>query len=38
MVKIVMAVFVGGALGAMLRELTVLMVPNLVDKRREIAN
>jgi CrcB protein len=30
-VKIVMAVFVGGALGAMLREFTMLMVPNLVD-------
>ena len=31
MVKIVMAVFVGGALGAMLREFSMLMVPNLAD-------
>ena len=31
MVNIVMSVFVGGALGAMLREFTMLMVPNLVD-------
>ena len=31
MVNIVMAVFVGGALGAMLREFTMMMVPNLVD-------
>jgi fluoride exporter len=30
-VNIVMAVFVGGALGAMLREFTMMMVPNLVD-------
>ena len=32
MVNIVMSVFVGGALGAMLREFTMLMVPNLADK------
>lgn len=31
MVNIVMSVFVGGALGAMLREFTMMMVPNLVD-------
>ena len=31
MVNIVILVFVGGALGAMLRELTMLMVPNLAD-------
>lgn len=31
MVNIVILVFVGGALGAMLREFTMLMVPNLVD-------
>ena len=31
MVNIVMSVFVGGALGAMLREFTMLMVPNLAD-------
>jgi CrcB protein len=31
-VKIVTLVFVGGALGAMLREFTMLMVPNLADK------
>jgi fluoride exporter len=31
-VNIVMLVFVGGALGAMLREFTMLMVPNLADK------
>ena len=31
MVNIVMSVFVGGALGAMPREFTMLMVPNLVD-------
>jgi CrcB protein len=30
-VNIVMPVFVGGALGAMLREFTMLMVPNLAD-------
>jgi CrcB protein len=30
-VNIVILVFVGGALGAMLREFTMLMVPNLVD-------
>jgi fluoride exporter len=30
-VNIVMAVFVGGALGAMLREFMMMMVPNLVD-------
>jgi len=29
--NIVMAVFVGGALGAILRELTMLMVPNPAD-------
>ena len=32
MVNIVILVFVGGALGAMLREFTMLMVPNLADK------
>jgi CrcB protein len=31
MVNIVLPVFVGGALGAMLREFTMLMVPNPVD-------
>lgn len=31
MVNIVMSVFVGGALGAMLREFAMLMVPKLVD-------
>lgn len=31
MINIVMLVFVGGALGAVLREFTMLMVPNLVD-------
>ena len=31
MVNIVILVFVGGALGAMLREFTMLMVPNLAD-------
>ena len=31
MVKIVMAVFVGGTLGAVLREFAMLMVPNPVD-------
>jgi fluoride exporter len=31
-VNIVILVFVGGALGAMLREFTMLMVPNLADK------
>ena len=31
MVNIITLVFVGGALGAMLREFTMLMVPNLVD-------
>jgi CrcB protein len=31
MVNLVIAVFVGGALGATLRELTMLMVPNLAD-------
>ena len=31
MVNIVIPVFVGGALGAMLREFTMLMVPNLAD-------
>jgi fluoride ion exporter CrcB/FEX len=31
MVNIVMSVFVGGALGAMLREFTMLTVPNLAD-------
>jgi CrcB protein len=30
-VNIVIPVFVGGALGAMLREFTMLMVPNLAD-------
>jgi len=30
-VKIGMLVFVGGALGAMLREFTMMMVPNLAD-------
>jgi CrcB protein len=30
-VNIVLLVFVGGALGAVLREFTMLMVPNLVD-------
>jgi CrcB protein len=30
-VNIVVLVFVGGALGALLREFTMLMVPNLVD-------
>jgi CrcB protein len=30
-VNIVILVFVGGALGAMLREFTMLMVPNLAD-------
>jgi CrcB protein len=30
-VKIVMLVFVGGALGSMLREFTMMMVPNLAD-------
>jgi CrcB protein len=30
-VNIVILVFVGGALGAMLREFTMMMVPNLVD-------
>jgi fluoride exporter len=30
-VKIVMLIFVGGALGAMLREFTMMMVPNLLD-------
>jgi CrcB protein len=30
-VNIVIVVFVGGALGAMLREFTMLMVPNLAD-------
>jgi fluoride exporter len=29
--NIIMAVFVGGALGAMLREFSMLMVPNLAD-------
>ena len=32
MVNFVILVFVGGALGAMLRELTMLMVPNPADK------
>ena len=32
MVNFVILVFVGGALGAMLREFTMLMVPNLADK------
>ena len=32
MVNIVTLVFVGGALGAILREFTMLMVPNLADK------
>ena len=32
MVNIVILVFVGGALGAMLREFAMLMVPNLADK------
>ena len=32
MVNIVILVFVGGALGAVLREFTMLMVPNLADK------
>ena len=32
MVNIIILVFVGGALGAMLREFTMLMVPNLADK------
>lgn len=32
MVSIVMLVLVGGGLGAMLREFTMLMVPNLADK------
>lgn len=32
MVKTAAVVFVGGALGAVLRELTMLMVPNPVDK------
>ena len=32
MVNIVTLVFVGGALGAMLREFAMLMVPNLADK------
>ena len=32
MVNIITLVFVGGALGAMLREFTMLMVPNLADK------
>ncbi len=31
MVNVVILVFVGGALGAMLREFTMLMVPNLAD-------
>ena len=31
MANIVILVFVGGALGAMLREFTMLMVPNLAD-------
>ena len=31
MVNIVILVFVGGALGAMLREFSMLMVPNLAD-------
>jgi fluoride exporter len=30
-VKIVILVFVGGALGAILREFSMLMVPNLAD-------
>ena len=32
MVNTVMLVFVGGALGAILREFSMLMVPNLADK------
>ena len=32
MVKIITLVFVGGALGAVLREFVMLMVPNLADK------
>ena len=31
MVNVVMLVFVGGALGAVLREVSMLMVPNLAD-------
>jgi CrcB protein len=31
-VNVVMLVFVGGALGAVLREVSMLMVPNLADK------
>ena len=31
MVDVVILVFVGGALGAMLREFSMLMVPNLAD-------
>ncbi len=31
MVNVVMLVFIGGALGAVLREFSMLMVPNLAD-------